>query len=362
MEASNPEESIDLEALEREDSMDDRSTDIGSLQDLELEVEAPDESWLARWRDFILNTDGFKWLITRLRRECKLVTTAPDAIRTIANEIMSLLPSPRYITKKMPSPSHSVIFELDWDIIHFFETQQYTDSPEKVIEGIITLTGSCLDAQAVTCAEYLHQTWPLTGGTILQLVKQFLIDEKEHSCKWLLFIVPEYDANILNILIGELPDGTILRATMEDFKFIVKAEGVAVTISEIAEQFGWLGAALRSSPLDSGLVFYTPFIKDIRTPPFSRPELSGSYPSMICTIGFELEVVPGPYPKANGQCWHGIFNNPVVVKGYPIPRRSRWDSGLEIPLKIMARLARSQRIDRFGDMSSLKASPRWQYQ
>lgn len=42
-----------------------------------------------------------------------------------------------------------------------------------------------------------------------------------------------------------------------------------------------------------------------------------------------------------GQCWHKIFNNPVVVTGYSIFRRpeSARDTGLKIPLDMMMALA-----------------------
>ncbi|KAL6849042.1 hypothetical protein ACO1O0_008572 [Amphichorda felina] len=56
----------------------------------------------------------------------------------------------------------------------------------------------------------------------------------------------------------------------------------------------------------------------------------------------------------NGQCWHDIFKNPVIVKGYPIPQRPEWSTGLEIPLNMMAGLARSQRLDRFRDKLYIK--------
>lgn len=66
-------------------------------------------------------------------------------------------------------------------------------------------------------------------------------------------------------------------------------------------------------------------------------------------IEFAVEVVPQTLPAANGQCWHDIFRNPVVVRGYPIPQRLQWKSGLEISLNIMAGLARTQCVNRFKD-------------
>lgn len=44
----------------------------------------------------------------------------------------------------------------------------------------------------------------------------------------------------------------------------------------------------------------------------------------------------------------------MVVEGYPIPRRSETDTGLEIPLNMMAGLARTQRANTFNEKLFIK--------
>ncbi|RQM05375.1 hypothetical protein DH86_00004357 [Scytalidium sp. 3C] len=50
-----------------------------------------------------------------------------------------------------------------------------------------------------------------------------------------------------------------------------------------------------------------------------------------------------------------MFRNPVVVKGYPIPRRSEPDTGLEIPLNIMAGLIGTRHINIFNEQLFIKS-------
>jgi hypothetical protein len=45
----------------------------------------------------------------------------------------------------------------------FVREQEYREKPDEVVEITITLTGSAKDAQALTCAQYLCQTWPSVG-------------------------------------------------------------------------------------------------------------------------------------------------------------------------------------------------------
>lgn len=158
------------------------------------------------------------------------------------------------------------------------------------------------------------------------------------------------------MLPGELSDETTLFAWISRPKFTVEAYGVAVSIAETGEQLAWLGAALRNSPRQRGPIHCTPVITNIFQN--SAPLYSwGPRPSstdITCEIGFTMEEVPEPLSAANGQCWHDIFKNPVVVKGYPIRRRLERNTGLEIPLNIMAGLARTRRVDRFDGKVYIK--------
>ncbi|GAB1315215.1 hypothetical protein MFIFM68171_05425 [Madurella fahalii] len=57
-----------------------------------------------------------------------------------------------------------------------------------------------------------------------------------------------------------------------------------------------------------------------------------------------------------GKCWRGMFRNPVIVRGYPIPCRaaSEADTGLEIPLGMIAALTNCQQVVNFAGMTYLK--------
>jgi hypothetical protein len=51
----------------------------------------------------------------------------------------------------------------------------------------------------------------------------------------------------------------------------------------------------------------------------------------------------------NGDCWHNLFRNCLVVEGYPISRRPEIGtaSGLEIPFPMMAGLAQAKYVNTF---------------
>lgn len=128
---------------------------------------------------------------------------------------------------------------------------------------------------------------------------------------------------------------------------MVQTNGSAASISETGEQLAWLGAALRSSPHPNGLSYCNPSIRSMHRDP-EMPQ------AVVCVIGFELEQLLEPPDNSNGHCWHGIFKNPTVVKGFPILPKLERNTGLEVPLNIMAGLARADRVDQFNGKVYLK--------
>ena len=67
-----------------------------------------------------------------------------------------------------------------------------------------------------------------------------------------------------------------------------------------------------------------------------------------------METVAAADLPENGSCWRGMFRNPVIVTGYPIPRRSEAEAGLEIPLDMVATLTNCRRLVKFNHTVFLK--------
>lgn len=122
--------------------------------------------------------------------------------------------------------------------------------------------------------------------------------------------------------------------------FTINVIGTAQDIAEIGEQLAWLGAALQSPKFDG--------ISSI------KPQIHFLAANSI-RIGF-IETESRVSSTLNGNCWHNLFRSPVVVDGFPIPRRSQASliHGLEIPLNMMAGLAQARRVSKFCSRTILK--------
>ncbi|KAJ5525503.1 hypothetical protein N7494_012153 [Penicillium frequentans] len=225
---------------------------------------------------------------------------------------------------------------MDWDPVTFLQEQQYLESPEIAIGQAIVLTGSAVMVQALTCSEYLQQTWPSSGMKILELIQELIRPGYRNSSP------------------GILPDETRVQVKMESSihstktSVLVLVNALPSWIVEIGEILSWMGSALRTSPHKDRLVFCRPSIVNA-----GDASVGPHRSNFTCTIQYTLHVVLND-SQVNGQCWHGLFKNPVVAEGFPISWRSSLKMGLEIPLAMMATLAGTSRAHTFSEKIFLK--------
>lgn len=152
----------------------------------ETEVAMPD---LKSYRRLVVGDPAYGSLLANVRRECILAPQEPNLMEMIKNRILSHLRLSPKVSRHRPAKSCQMTFVVEWDPIAFLLSQNYLEKPEDAIEKVITVTGSVTDAQALTCRQYLCQTWPSTGTEIMQVIKDVLRSARseescQHSCKY----------------------------------------------------------------------------------------------------------------------------------------------------------------------------------
>jgi hypothetical protein len=140
---------------------------------------------LLAYRDFIYKSPAYEWLLASLRREFLLAPVEPNSMEAIRRKIIHFLPSSHKVSRKKSAEAYKMTFEIEWDPLAFVKEQEYREEPGEAVERAITLTGSAKDAQALTCAQYLCQTWPLAGEHTVRLVKDVVRSGPghRHTCK-----------------------------------------------------------------------------------------------------------------------------------------------------------------------------------
>ncbi|KAE8137306.1 hypothetical protein BDV38DRAFT_88339 [Aspergillus pseudotamarii] len=249
---------------------------------------------------------------------CVLTLPKPNLTEEIYDTIHDFTAVPREVSRRMAPETLNITFHVEWKLP---KDQAYPTSPDYALGSFVTITGSASDAQALSCSEYLRQTWPTTGIKVLDLVQQVL--------------------NIASVS-TKLPDGTMVYASQEpDCGYLCfNVVGTVAAIVEIGACLSWVGAVAQPAPYEISLL---------------RPSVH--YRGLH---HFNIEFVIQPLEPSkrhnNGQCWHDLFREAAIVEGFPIPRRPMGKSlcGVEAPLEIMARLAGTQRINLYAGKIFIK--------
>ncbi|KAJ0421353.1 hypothetical protein BJY00DRAFT_111456 [Aspergillus carlsbadensis] len=281
------------------------------------------------FRDLVIQLPAYKWLLGSIQNVLYLSVPEgePVGIRTA---IIEHLPKSRWIDTP---PRHSLTLTTKWDPRSFLLEQGYTEEPDIALERAITITGCTEDAQAITVAQYLGQVWPSTGRQFLRIIKDVVRGEFDTPCNY------------------DLPDGTHIAVLSRGPPFTVEVNGIAESIAEIGEQLAWLSAAFQS-PINNARVNVVRASLGEMWTSLSR-EQTGI--TTFCNINIDIHAVQDTPNKLNGQCWQKLFRSPVIVAGYPIPRRPKYGVGLEVELDTMASLLATDRISVFGNKMYLKA-------
>ncbi|KAK8064089.1 hypothetical protein PG996_008741 [Apiospora saccharicola] len=319
---------VDITAADSNDEDDDNGNDDESLPDLD------------NYRAILYQTSAFQWLGSRVSAADRLDCPGPFNTQTqIRGLIMkAMVPQKRF--SRTAIKQAEIEYRLDWNLCGFHIEQQYSCPVEDVLIQSITITGFGNDVQAVTCFAYIEQTWGDTGICLLHTLQRAVKDS--------LPVDQEYGH-------ARLDATTTTEATIDVSytrgDFVVVASGLPYPVAEIGEILAWLTAALRQSPERTTVAACRPVVSSV-LPRTSGESIQlddvGPITTGVCRIG--VTFLPHDYEELDPstRCWLRIFRNPVIVNGYPIPRRSQAGSGLEVSLQILISLANAKYMVAFN--------------
>jgi len=129
---------------------------------------------LDEYSRLISNDPGYDWLLDCLRKEAVLERPDTDNMQVIQKRILQAIPKPRHVSRKASARGCTVTYTMDWEPFAFLAAQGYEDPDHEAVAKAITITGLWKDAQALSCQEYLAQTWPSSGPLLMQLIKNLV--------------------------------------------------------------------------------------------------------------------------------------------------------------------------------------------
>jgi hypothetical protein len=146
---------------------------------------------------------------------------------------------------------------------------------------------------------------------------------------------------------ASLSDGTELQARIDAGRLTVIAVGSSEALAEAGQQFAWLGAALRSSPVETGIAHCVPYIRkchQMQAGLSVEPSEQRRRGEIFCQFGFKVRASNTMGTEGPGRCWHNMFTNPILVGGYPICSKPESGLGIEMPLDLLAGLVGASQV------------------
>ncbi|RSL85629.1 hypothetical protein CEP51_003243 [Fusarium floridanum] len=130
--------------------------------------------------------------------------------------------------------------------------------------------------------------------------------------------------------------------------FSLTAFGGLHFVSEIGEQLSWLASALQPSLTHGRVMGYIPRLRNLRLlPPWTGKTIAS------CDISIEFAGTEDRSLKP-GLCWGKLCCGTVLVKGFPILKRSIPKTGLEMSLAEIATIIGSGQVVRWGQRIIMK--------
>lgn len=131
-------------------------------------------------RNSLRESPAYTWLLDQARVCASLTKTAGTSLETINTKMDDLFQAME--DRSLRGPVFDARFEVEWDLLGFLRRQKYDAPLEIAVERAITLTGSAKNAQAMTCLDYMSQTWPVIGEEIVKVLQKAL-KATNLSCK-----------------------------------------------------------------------------------------------------------------------------------------------------------------------------------
>jgi hypothetical protein len=263
----------------------------------------PDSAPLAGYADlrrFLLESEEYLWLLHHLGR----MDDYENGNNVHHQIITSLTARPNRI-----GTNRSMSLCLPWQPREFMH-QQYENPDVVVLLGdAITISGSSVNAFASTCETYILQTWPKHGPFVLGLIERAISSTQ--------------------ITLQETTDSFSLRISIYADCTTIDTVGDPFFLAETTEIMVWLSIACRASAAGDEIGIGHMDLQQV-----------SDYRTDVSFVG-KLALEDVTTSGDEGTCWHGMFRNPVIAHGYPIPFRRNQEQGLELSIDLMLVLAQA---------------------
>ena len=124
-------------------------------------------------RSFLYDSHAYQWVLDALEASMKMAERRGTFLEKIIRDIDTAM-SDLTVPKSARTCTYETNINVDANIVQFLKEQNYGVPMEEAVGKVITITGSSTSAQALSCNDYIAQTWPKSGVETLQVLQNAL--------------------------------------------------------------------------------------------------------------------------------------------------------------------------------------------
>ncbi|KAF3003992.1 hypothetical protein E8E14_007746 [Neopestalotiopsis sp. 37M] len=152
----------------------DTSGKLPAIQEHETEVSMRHLPDLAKYMKILHISYSYRWLLCAIEKT--QVLQIPDRAAetcSIERQLINGMRMPGAMGMHL-NTFVELEFQVDWGFRVFHNEQAYSESLETVLETAITLTGNHNSVQAITCIDYVRQTWGTEGAELVLFLQKLV--------------------------------------------------------------------------------------------------------------------------------------------------------------------------------------------
>jgi hypothetical protein len=152
-----------------------------------FDLEQGNPPGLPEHKIFVKSSESYRWLLSRFWQHGRLSFEDRDTKSEIGSgfrEKLRALESLRKMSTRRPLSKVHAIFLIQWHPANYLEDHGQDRPFPRTLDDILCVTGSWYEAQATTIADYMRQTWPVTGEAVIKLFEQLIpgLHEENRTC------------------------------------------------------------------------------------------------------------------------------------------------------------------------------------
>ncbi|KAJ5335387.1 hypothetical protein N7452_007790 [Penicillium brevicompactum] len=88
---------------------------------------------LQKYRECIVKSAAYEWLLNDLQRHCFLASSGPDVMAEIGKAITHGLPTPSRFSRRESALPFIMTYAMEWDLVHFLKDQEYIETNSQAL-------------------------------------------------------------------------------------------------------------------------------------------------------------------------------------------------------------------------------------